>query len=83
MKFRLYRFNPESGEPPHMQDVELLVPDNIHDGRSQGGIVRGVFKEGIVFIVYLVIEHIFVKMRQSDRASVGDKVYFMASAGEP
>ncbi len=25
MKFRLYRYNPESGEPPFMQDVELDI----------------------------------------------------------
>ena len=25
MKFRLYRFNPEAGTPPHMQDVELDI----------------------------------------------------------
>ena len=59
-----------------------MVLHHIHDGGSQGGVVRRVLEKRVVFVVHFVVKDIFVEMRQPDRSAVGNEVNFVPPAGE-
>ena len=66
----------------YVQQVQVFEFHDIYQLTGEGGIVRGIFKEGIILCAYFVIKNIGVKGGKAGWPLVGDKMNLMPLLGE-